>query len=363
MWFNYFTILFGIISGLILFFHLPCLSLNSQKKSSSKIKLSIIIPARNEENNLPNILSDLNKQTYEIHEIICVDDHSEDNSEKIIKQFKVKYISAKKLPHNWKGKTWACQNGASHATGDLLLFIDADVRLEKHAIESLITKYEKTHKPISIQPYHTVRKQHEFFSLFFNMIQISSTAMSFVNKSINYGFYGPILLIPKTLFDKYEGYVPVKNNVVEDFNLGKFYNKNGISIDLLLGYKSIQFQMYPDKFSQVIEGWTKNFSTGSISTKFWLLFLNIYWIAYLTILPIELVLNYLNSSFFTFAILCLIYIFSVLFIYRLAKKIGSYPFYVCLFYPVYLLIFHLIFLYSIFATFFLKSTTWKGRKL
>jgi glycosyltransferase involved in cell wall biosynthesis len=125
MEFNYYTIIIGIICGAILFFKLPRLTKSSKKTEDNDLKISVIIPARNEEKNLPNILGDLENQTYSIHEIICVDDSSEDRTPEIIKKYNVKGITVSELPSNWKGKTWACQNGAKAAIGDILLFIDA----------------------------------------------------------------------------------------------------------------------------------------------------------------------------------------------------------------------------------------------
>ncbi len=104
--------------------------------------------------------------------------------------------------------------------------------------------------------------------------------------------------------------------------------------------------MYPDSFSSVFEAWTRNFSTGSATTKLWLLVMTIIWIGNLTILPIELAESILAANLLAFAVLFMAYLFNIILIYRFAKGIGSYPFYVCLFYPVFLFGFHIIFLSS-----------------
>lgn len=363
MEFNYYSIIVGTIIGIILFFKLPRLYYPSKKIKDSNLDISIIIPARNEEKNLPNILNDLNSQTYNIKEIICVDDNSDDNTLEIIKEYGATAINVSELPLGWKGKPWACQCGAKEATGSILLFIDADVSLSNTAIESLAYKYTKKGNPISVQPYHTVEKFHEFFSLFFNLIEICNTAMSLFATKKTYGFFGPVFMISKDLFNEHEGYNIVKNNVIEDFSLGKYYNQQGINIGIYGGAKEISFRMYPDSFSSVFEAWTRNFSTGSATTKFWLLLMTIIWLGNLTILPIELAESILAGNLLAFAILLIAYLFNVIFIYRFAKAIGSYPFCVCLFYPVFLCGFHIIFLSSLFRTYVFKSTTWKGRTL
>jgi 4,4'-diaponeurosporenoate glycosyltransferase len=360
---NDFTIIIGLIFGILLFYKLPKLKKNEIGGIKEKILISVIIPARNEQDHLPQILSDLSNQTYDIHEIICVDDNSEDNTLKIIGDFDVKCVQLKSLPYGWKGKTWASQNGAEASTGDVLLFIDADVRLRTDAVEVLANRYIDKKTPISIKQYHTVKKQHEFFSLIFNMIEICSTLMSFIGNSRKLGFYGPLLLIPKKLFNEHGGYNVVKNNVAEDLSLGQFYNKNGIEMDLLLGGDFISFCMYPKSIFQVIEGWAKNFSSASLSLKTWLLIAIIMWIAFLVALPLEMIRSIVAESDLQIVIYSSIYLINVLLIYRVVKEMGSYPFYVCVLYPLYLMMFIIVYIYSMISTFILKSTTWKGRKL
>lgn len=287
--FNDINIILGFIFGIVLFYNLPQLKVNRLNNDDRKYLVSVEITVRNEEDNLPNILGDIQKQTYNMHQIIYVDDNSEDNTLSIIDSFGVEKVELKGLPHRWKGKPWALQNGAKKATGELLLFIDKDVRLSNTTVESLVKRYLGNNKPISIQPYHIVKKQHEYFSVFFNIIQIFVTGMSVFGIKKKSGFYGPVLMMSKELFDKYGGYELVKNNVVEDYNLGRYYNKMGTDIDLVMGAKEIQFQMYPKSFGNLFDGWSKNFSMGSISMQWWLLAIVIVWVTFITALPIEII--------------------------------------------------------------------------
>jgi len=363
MIFNYCTIIIGMICGIILFFRLPRLSKVSVQKNINDLKISVIIPARNEEINLPNILSDLNNQTIRIHEIICVDDGSTDRTPAIIKEFGAKAVTLSSLPSGWKGKTWACQNGAKEATGDTALFLDADVRLSSTAIESLASIYQNNKNPISIQPYHEMKKQYEYFSLFFNLIEICATGMCLLRKKNTYGFYGPVFMVSKELFDEHGGYDVVRNHVIEDFSLGNYYSKIGIKINLLGGGDEIRFRMYPRAFFGLFEGWSKNFSTGSLSTKPWILAMIFFWIACFTAIPIEVVRAVSGGRFIPILIISAIYLFNSLSIYRIAKNVGNFPVYTCILYPIYLIVFHVTFIYSFLGTYIFKSTTWKGRKL
>jgi 4,4'-diaponeurosporenoate glycosyltransferase len=131
----------------------------------------------------------------------------------------------------------------------------------------------------------------------------------------------------------------------------------------MMGGNQISFKMYDKSFKKVFEGWSKNFSSGSLSLQWWLLIPIIIYITYLTALPIEIANAAINSNLNQLILLLIIYALTVITIYRSAINIGSYPIYVCLFYPLYLTMFHVIFFYSIIATYILKTTTWKGRKL
>ncbi len=362
MAFNYYTIIIGFLLGVLLFFRLPRLK-RVKNKDDKVLKISVIIPARNEEKNLPGLLADLKNQTYKLLEVICVDDDSQDDTANIIKEAGAVYIKPDKLPKGWKGKTWACQNGAKAAKGEILLFIDADVRLSTTAVESLAAEYISNKKPISVQPYHTVKKQHEYFSLFFNLIEVCATGVSFIGAKKMRGLYGPLIMISKQIFSEYGGYETVKDNVAEDLNLGRVYSKKGLDVNLTLGADEVRFRMYPNSFKEVFEGWSKNFSRGSVSIRWWMLLIVFGWITFLTALPFDIAKTLMSADYIMLAVVGGLYLLSVIIIYRTAHTIGSYPLYVCILYPVYLLIFHVIFFCSIIATFIIKKTTWKGRKL
>lgn len=371
---SYATIIFGLVASLILFFKLPKIGTVMKEKIENRsgvtyLSVSIVIPARNEESNLPHILNDLMNQTYPIHEIICVDDGSTDGTPDIINKYKnmglvkIKGIGVEKLPKGWKGKAWACQNGARAADGELLLFIDSDVRFSKQAVELLVERYLVTGRPISVQPYHMMKKKYEFLSLFFNLIEVCGTGLSLIGNRVTQGFFGPVLLIEKRTFIKFGGYERVKNRVIEDFDLGKFLGRHGVHIELFLGGRDIRFRMYSNSIRDLLEGWSKNFASGSLSMKRWLFVIMIWWIGFLILVPVLLIKAVLSGGQEVLIIYGAIYLISVLFLYRAARAVGSYPLYICLIYPVYLVSFQLIYLYSIIGTYILKSTTWKGRKL
>ena len=87
-------------------------------------------------------------------EIIVVDDFSEDDTKEIAESYGVTVISNTSLPQGWTGKNWAVWNGYLHATGDLIAFLDADIRLAPRALEALVKARNKAGGVVSVVPFH-----------------------------------------------------------------------------------------------------------------------------------------------------------------------------------------------------------------
>ncbi|MHB2037165.1 MAG: glycosyltransferase family 2 protein, partial [Nitrososphaerales archaeon] len=118
---------------------------DSLKKTSlgidSGIKVSVIIPARNEEQMILNCLESIVGQTHKNLEIIVVDDMSTDKTHDMVTSYaanhkNVRAVSAGVKPPGWVGKSWPCGRGFQESNGDFLLFVDADSALAASAIES-----------------------------------------------------------------------------------------------------------------------------------------------------------------------------------------------------------------------------------
>ena len=101
------------------------------------MKLSIIIPTKNEEKYLPRLLASVKKQSFKDYEIIVADNNSKDKTREIARKYKCK-ITKGGLP----GK--ARNAGARIAKGDILLFLDADTELKtKNFLEKAIREFER----------------------------------------------------------------------------------------------------------------------------------------------------------------------------------------------------------------------------
>ncbi len=110
----------------------PTLELFDRRTGLARLpKVSVILPARNEEHYISRCLDSLLAQDYPNFEVIAINDSSTDRTGEIIKQYalrdpRVVYLDAPPKPPGWVGKNWACYEGYERANGDLLLFTDAD---------------------------------------------------------------------------------------------------------------------------------------------------------------------------------------------------------------------------------------------
>lgn len=340
----------GFLGSLLSFFPFKRLKKGNLNKN---YMVSVIIPARNEEENLVNILGDLKNQTYKLFEIIVVNDGSEDNTREVAKSFGEEVVEINNLEENIVGKPFACLKGFEKSNGDIIVFFDADVRLRKDAIEKLLCAYESENAVISVWPYHTIESLPENFSFMFNLIgAIALNNNSIINRFLPVqGLFGPCILIDRQTYEVSGGHKNVLQEVVEDVALGKFLNKKGFRIVNMLGGEDIKFRMYKGGFKDVFLGWSKSFGKGAISIhpiQFVIVFL------YITAL-FSSTFNVYHYPLFTFLFASEFLLFG--------KTLGSFNTVLLILYPIHLFAFIVIFITSVFKTFFIKQVEWKGRKI
>src|ERR1035441_5133125 len=104
--------------------------------------ISIIIPARNEEFNLPCLLKSIKASQYRNFEVIVVDDHSDDGTRDIASRAGATVIQASERPADWVAKQWVCKEGAHHARGEYLFFLDADTEIFPDTLERALNFIE-----------------------------------------------------------------------------------------------------------------------------------------------------------------------------------------------------------------------------
>jgi 4,4'-diaponeurosporenoate glycosyltransferase len=351
----------GLLFGILLFFKRPILTDEGDFQVSNK--LSVIIPARNEEFNLPHILEDLKNQNKPVYEIICVNDASDDNTAEVALSNGVTLINVTDKPNGWVGKSWACQTGANQAKGDTFLFLDADVRLGPDAVDKLEKAAVKHNCVISVQPYHKTVKFYEQLSFYFNLILIAANGVGFPLSKKNIGLFGPVILIGRDKYKAIDGHSSAQNSIVDDLSLGEKLIAKGIKFKLFIGGEDLSFRMYSGGFRQLIQGWTKNFATGASKTSYPLMLMIVLWISSCISAIIYLLglLTDYSTQRLMFSIL--VYVFVAAELLSASHHIGNFKKWLIILFPIQLIFFLSVFLSSVFKKVFRIKVKWKGRKI
>lgn len=239
-----------------------------QARADAPAGVSIIIPARNEERRLPTLLGSLAALDQPPKEIIVVDDHSSDRTADLAREANARVVTAGRLPRGWTGKCWACWLGARAATGSVLVFLDADTWLEPDGLAKLIEQHGRVHGLLSVQPYHVTRRAYEQLSAMTNvtMFMAVNTFTPLGQRGRPHATFGPCVVCERAEYFRVGGHKAVRGAVLEDYYLGKTFQAAGVPVTCLAGRGAISFQMYPDGFGHMVEGWTKTFGSGSAGT-------------------------------------------------------------------------------------------------
>ena len=207
-------------------------------------KVSIILPARNEEEFIGKCLESFVKQDYTNYEIIAVDDSSDDDTWKIINEYaknneKVVPVKADPKPEGWMGKNWACIEGFKHAAGDLLLFTDADTTYSKSVV-SLAVGHLLSEKldvltviPRLICVDAMTKITLPMLSTFLHS-RYSALNVNNPKKGIGY-FFGSFFIIRKEIYEKIGTHEKVKHEIIEDGALGKITKESGFALKMVRG--------------------------------------------------------------------------------------------------------------------------------
>ena len=356
-WVDLVVLLLGYGAAALLYFRIPFLPRGQVQPT---MRLSVIIPARNEEQTLPLLLGDLLQQTIQPHEILVVNDESTDETATIARSFGVRVLSLNSKPSGWVGKSWACQAGADAATGDCLVFLDADVRLAPDGLHRIACA-QAEHGVISVQPYHATERWFEQCALIFNLVQIGANG-SALPRPVNLGLFGPVIALSRADYATIGGHTGVKSAVVEDMALADSLRRAQIPFRIFMGDSGVRFRMYPGGFVSLWQGFTKNLATGAAKTPIGLFLLVTLFIASITSAPLNLVETLLIGSP-RVLLYAALYALWVVVLGLIARRIGWFRPLAVLFYPLALLVFFAVFLNSVAIRLLRRKVIWKGRAI
>jgi 4,4'-diaponeurosporenoate glycosyltransferase len=322
--------------------------------------VTIVIPARNEELSLPNLLADLAAARPAHSRVIVVDDHSSDRTAAIAESHDfVELIPAPPLPEGWTGKSWACHTGASRATGEWIIFLDADVRVLPGALDALLADLVQQGGLVTVQPWHRTERPYEQLSALFNTIAIMGAASGTERRPC--GAFGPVLATSVRSYGLVGGHESVRSAVVEDLALAQRYHEHRLGVHVALGRGDFEFRMYPAGIRQLAEGWTKNFASGASSTSPVRLLAIILWITALA----SSSLNMFDAArgHASVAVAVALYAAFGAQLALLFRRVGSFSTLTALGYPLLVVFFVGVFSRSLWRTYVRRSVRWRDRQI
>lgn len=233
--------------------------------------VTIIVPARNEEDNLPVLLDSLLRTKYDPIEILVVDDRSTDATAAVVRTYaqrdrRVRLIEGAELPAGWFGKPWACVQGYREARGDLLLFTDADTRHAPELLGRAVGALESERRDLVtvigrmicgsfwervIMPVIGALLAIRFHPTVVNRARKASEAIA----------NGQFILVTRDSYEAVGTHAAVKHEVAEDLAMAQVYFRAGRPQLFAFGLRLMGTRMYTS-LAGLVEGWSKNVYVG-----------------------------------------------------------------------------------------------------
>jgi chlorobactene glucosyltransferase len=241
-------------------------------KTSAPFKgplISVCVPARNEELNLPTCIEAVLAQNYPSFELIVLDDHSTDTTPEILKRFSkdphLHGLNGSTLPEGWAGKPYALHQAAMIARGAWLCFVDADTFLAPEALASCYAKAMETNADLFT--VMTFQITGSFWEKVVLPLVMTALSVGFSPRKVNDPTRsdaianGQFIMIKRSVYDAIGGYQQIKDQIVEDKAISGRVKRNGYRLIVADGRQLVSTRMYTS-LPTMWEGWTKNIYLG-----------------------------------------------------------------------------------------------------
>lgn len=216
-------------------------------------RVSVVVPARNEERNLARCILGLRNQDYPNIELIFVDDDSTDQTPTILARQarqdpRVKVAHTGGRPSGWNGKQWACHCGAEIAGGDWLCFMDADTFAEPQLIAQTVAFATASHVDmLTLQPWYEMQGLWERIVLPTGLpplllvfpphrVNDPKDRLSMAN--------GQFILIRREVYEAIEGHAGVRDQLMDDYPLAERVKASGYRLYVAFGPHLMRVRMY-----------------------------------------------------------------------------------------------------------------------
>ena len=272
--------------------------------------VSVLIPARNEEDNIGKCLMSLLDQDYRNIEILVLDDNSTDSTSEVIKRISkthknIKFLKGKKLPKGWTGKNYACHQLFKESKGEYLFFTDADTIHSKNSVSSALSCLVHNELDIiSASPRQIMRSFHERMVNGLTNFQVLIPPLLIIEKSkipIYGSGVGSLMLFRRSVYRKFGGHKEVRTSCIEDTSISKFFIKMGYKFMIFNGVKTYSTRLHQnfteiyDSFCRVFLG---NFNNNRFVVSLIVLVLSVFFLFPFILLTALPLFNFDSSIFF-----------------------------------------------------------------
>lgn len=230
-------------------------------------KISVLIPARNEELNIQKCLLSLVNQQYDNYEIIVLDDNSTDSTARIVNKLckqcgNIQLIHGKELDPSWFGKPFAMQQLLEHASGEYCIFVDADTEHQPNMIATSLSNilHADAHVMSGYTQYKMQNSGEKIVvpTLYIMMAMVFPFALIKRTKSPRYSFsVGMYMMYQTDALKKLNGFEQVKHEINEDIMITRLFKLNGFKTHFIDAKTIISTHMY-NSFSEAYQGICKN---------------------------------------------------------------------------------------------------------
>lgn len=234
-------------------------------------RVSIIVAARNEERKILEALNSLLSLTYPDYEMIVVDDRSDDRTGPFLDGLativaRLRVIHVDQLPHGWLGKNHAQWLGSQRASGELLLFTDADIIMEPTVLTRAVTFLEAERldhlaaTPAMRMPTTLLAMFGASFIIFFSLFTRPWKARD-PNSRRHIGI-GAFNLVRAEVYRQVGGHETIRMRPDDDIKLGKIIKRAGFRQDVTFAPEFLSVEWY-SSLPDVIRGLEKNAFSGA----------------------------------------------------------------------------------------------------
>jgi len=270
---------------------------------SGNPKLSIIVPARNEEETIEQALKTLLSLDYDNYEVIAVNDRSTDRTGEIMDRIRqhsqlrqnspaagqptLRVIHHAQLPPGWLGKTHAMWTAANVATGEWLLFTDADVLFKPDSVRRALAYAESEPADhVVLFPRMIMKRPGEYMMIAFfqTMFMFGHRPWKVADPSTDdHMGVGAFNLVRRRVYDAVGTYQALRMEVLDDMKLGKVVKKSGFAQRNVFGGDLISIRWAHGAFG-IVNNLTKNFF-AVLSFQLWRTLLSLFGLAFLNFGP------------------------------------------------------------------------------